>query len=491
MGLSELGLHHLKEAKRHLFHADFNRDVEVAPWRGVISAELDNWKQAARDLKYGAGAFGLYKPELQNRFNLLLAQAMIKEFNVNGAKKALKKVKVPATNAQKAHKALLEGQVALQLSNEPAASKSFAEAVALGYRPIAERARFELINGKLEADSITPQDAIAALEKLDFAWRGDELEVDIQKRLGDLYVATNDISNGLATYKRVVRNFPKSPYSRDLGRKMNDIFAQLFLEGGADELPPIKALALYYEYRELTPVGDKGDQMIRQLADRLAKVDLLEQSAQLLDHQVNFRLKGLDKANAGTRLAVIHLWNNQPQESLRVLYETRWRQLPPEAKKERLYIEARAKAGLKKYEDALSLIERDRSYDANVLRAEIFWKSKDWANVIPALEKLIGNNQSTKEQDFDRLDRQQIMQLAVARNLSDDISGLRQMRQQYGDILQGTPDQIAFNLITEETEPSASEFRERATVIAKVGQLESFMAGYREKLENGEFWATY
>ena len=490
-GLAELGLHRYDDAAINLYHEDFEGDVEVAPWRGAVSIGLGDWERAAQELNYSAPAFDVFEKEWADHFRLLRARVALKNVDVNLAKQVLGQVKAPEVAAQKAEKAYLEGVLALQLSDFPTAAAKFNEAIKVGYRPITEKARFDKINVDLVAKLITPEQAIAEMEKLDFAWRGDELEVEVQKRLGDLYVATGQIGNGLETYKRIVRHFPESPYSRDLGRKMNDLFAELFLEGGADELPPIKALAIYYQYRELTPVGDRGDKMIQILADRLARVDLLEQAAQLLEHQVNFRLKGLEKANAGTKLAVVHLWNNKPEEALRVLYDTRWRLLPPAAKKERLYLEARAQAGLQHYKEALQLIDKDESYEADELRADILWKARDWARAIPAIEKLIGNGGSSTDADFARLDRQRIMQLAVARNLNNDKAGIRLMRQKYYDKMEGTPDQAAFDLITEQNDPSETDFRDRATVIAQVGQLESFMTGYREKLETGDFWATY
>jgi|TARA_R110001606_G_scaffold73705_2_gene170000 hypothetical protein len=490
-GLAELGMHRYDAAAINLYHDDFEGDVEVAPWRGAVSVGLGNWERAAQELNYSAPAFDVFEKEWADHFRLLRARVALENVDVNLGKQVLEQVKAPKLKAQKAEKAYLEGVLAFQISDFPTASAKFADAIKAGYRPITEKARFDKINVELVAKLINPEQAIGELEKLDFAWRGDELEVDVQKRLGDLYVATGQIGNGLETYKRIVRHFPDSPYSRDLGRKMNELFTDLFLDGGADELPPIKALAIYYQYRELTPVGDRGDQMIQILADRLTRVDLLEQAAQLLEHQVNFRLKGLEKANAGTKLAVVHLWNNKPEEALRVLYDTRWRQLSPEAKKERLHIEARAQAGLQHYKEALAIIASDRSLEADELRAEIYWKSKNWAAAIPAIEKLIGNGGSTTQTDFERLDRQRIMQLAVARNLSDDKAGIQRMRAKYRDRMVETPDQAAFDLITEQNDPSETDFRQRATVIAQVGQLESFMTGYREKLENGQFWATY
>ena len=56
-------------------------------------------------------------------------------------------------------------------------------------------------------------------------------------------------------------------------------FDSLFLAGKGDALPAIDALALFYDFRELTPIGRRGDEMIRRLADRLVSVDLLDQAA--------------------------------------------------------------------------------------------------------------------------------------------------------------------------------------------------------------------
>tara|TARA_R100000005_G_scaffold96677_1_gene85937 strand:- start:15649 stop:19371 length:3723 start_codon:yes stop_codon:yes gene_type:complete len=489
-GLAELGMHHYESAGKYLFDRDFDGDVEVAPFRGMIAAGQGNWERAAQELNYAAPAFEVQGREWADHFHLLQARAALENVDVNLAREVLAQMKSPTAISQQADKAYLEGLHAMQLSDYPTAAAKFDEAIRAGYRPISEQARFQKVNVALMSKTITPEQAIDALERLDFAWRGDNLEIELQKRLGDLYVATGEIDNGLETYKRIVRYFPESPYARDLGRKMNDLFAELFLEGGADKMPPVKALAIYYQYRELTPVGERGDRMIQTLADRLTRVDLLEQAAQLLEHQVNFRLKGEDKAHAGTKLAIVQLWNGKPDAALRALYDTRWRLLSPEEKRERLYLEAQAQTGLENYGEALALINHDNSVDADELRAEIYWKSRDWAKAIPAIEKMIGTGGGVGA-DPDRLDRQRIMQIAVALNLADDKPGLMRLRQRYNDKMAGSPDQAAFDLITEQKNPNETDFRQRATLIAQVGQLENFMTGYREKLENGEFWATY
>ena len=61
-------------------------------------------------------------------------------------------------------------------------------------------------------------------------------------------------------------------------------------------VPAVDALGLFYDFRELTPPGRRGDEMIRRLSDRLVSVDLLDQAADLLQHQVDHRLQGAARA---------------------------------------------------------------------------------------------------------------------------------------------------------------------------------------------------
>jgi len=493
-GLSNLGKHHLPEAEVDLFNPVFAGVAEVAPWRGKLAAEKGDWKLAGEEFKIGRDAFGVYNPDLKNEFNLLQAEAALEDYDIELATTALEGIRTSleeGTNPEVAAKReYLEGIAALRSGDINRAIGKFDQAIALDVRPIAVRARYEKINAELAQKIITPEEAVEAFQKTTFAWRGDDLELNILKRIGDLHIANGKIREGMQIFRNIVMTFPKVKLARDIAREMSDMFDQLFLEGAAEKLPPIKALALYYEYRELTPLGKKGDRMIRNLADRLIKVDLLEQAAQLLDHQVNFRLKGELKALTGTKLAVIHLWNGEPKQSLSILYKTRWRALPDKVKKERLYIQARANADLTNFDEALSLIEDDKSKTADQLRADIYWKSKKWPKAINALEKLMQQSGADKAKKLSPVDRQRLMQVAVARSLANDQDGITIMRQKFRKKLVDTPDLDAFDLITDNTDGSETNFRERSTAIAKISQLESFMTGYREQLKNGEFWST-
>ena len=90
--------------------------------------------------------------------------------------------------------------------------------------------------------------------------------------------------------------------------KMIDFFAGLYLEDRADSMSPITAIALYDEFKELTPPGKKGAEMVQRLADRLVEVDLLDRAAELLQDQVEFRLDGIEKARVGAQLALVYIF---------------------------------------------------------------------------------------------------------------------------------------------------------------------------------------
>src|SRR5690606_8548342 len=155
-------------------------------------------------------------------------------------------------------------------------------------------------------------------------------------------------------------------------------------------LQPVQALALFYDFRDLTPVGADGDDMVRRLSRRLIDVDLLDQAAELLKHQVDNRLEGVAKAQVATDLAAVYLMNHQPQQALQALWSSRTTLLPTAMNAERRALEARALAELGRYEHALELRGDDRSEAAQDVRAEVLWKQQKWAEAAAMYERRLG-----------------------------------------------------------------------------------------------------
>src|SRR5665213_8730 len=118
---------------------------------------------------------------------------------------------------------------------------------------------------------------------------------------------------------------------------------------------------MFYDFRDLTPIGRRGDEMIRRLTDRLVSVDLLDQAAELLQHQVDHRLQGAARAQVATRLAVIYLMDRKPDKALKALQLTRIADLSSELRSQRLLLEARALSDLGRHDMALEVIAAMKS----------------------------------------------------------------------------------------------------------------------------------
>ncbi len=157
---------------------------------------------------------------------------------------------------------------------------------------------------------------ISDLETLTALWRGDETEIEALQMLARLYTEENRYRDAFHVMRTALKAHPNSEMTRRIQDEAAVTFDSLFLAGKGDALPAIEALGLFYDFRELTPIGRRGDEMIRRLADRLVSVDLLYQAAELLQHQIDNRLQGAARAQVATRLAVIYLMDRKPEKAL-------------------------------------------------------------------------------------------------------------------------------------------------------------------------------
>src|SRR5262249_13550620 len=212
-------------------------------------------------------------------------------------------------------------------------------------------------------------DVIADLETLTTIWRGDETEIEALGQLGRLYIEEGRYRDAFDATRIAMSVFPKSPITRRLQDEAAAAFDKLFLGGGADAIPPIEALSLFYDFRELMPIGRRGDEMIRRLADRLVAIDLLGQAAELLQYQVDHRLQGAARAQVATRLAAIYLMNHKPDRAVAALQVTRSGEIGGELREQRILIEARATSDIGRHDLALEMIANIDRPQAVRLRA--------------------------------------------------------------------------------------------------------------------------
>jgi hypothetical protein len=273
---------------------------------------------------------------------------------------------------------------------------------------------------------------------------------------------------------------PNSDFTRAIQDEATVTFDSLFLGGKADAMPPIEALGLFYDYRDLTPIGRRGDEMIRRLTDRLVAVDLLDQAAELLQHQVDHRLQGGARAQVATRLAVIYLMNHKPELAIATLQATRTAELSNELRDQRLLLEARAMSETGRHDLALELIANIDSHEAVRLRADILWAARRWRPAAEQIEMLYGD----RWREFTPLSETEcsdVLRAAIGYSLADDALDLARFRERYLPKMADTPDRRAFDLVSAPVGSGSAEFQDIAKRVTGADSLEAFLRDMRKR----------
>jgi hypothetical protein len=217
----------------------------------------------------------------------------------------------------------------------------------------------------------------------------------------------------------------------DIRNDLSNTFRALFLEGRADGMEPIQALALFYDFKDLTPVGSDGDLLVRKLARRLVDVDLLDKATELLKYQVDNRLDGVAKAQVATDLATLYIMNRQPEQAIGALNDSRTTLLPKALQDQRRMIEAKAWLDLNQNDHALELVGKDTSADADGIRAEVAWRMRNWSQVGALLEKILGNRWQ-KPGALEPEQEAMLLRAGIAYSMAGDDVGLGRLRGHFG-----------------------------------------------------------
>lgn len=472
------------EAIRELSGPSLDNSPHAAAWRGLARASLGHWEAARSEFALAGAITDAFDEELRVELRSLGALASLKNGDVLSAEQYAAGFPAHAESTKaKASILLTNAMIVDAQDRKEKAVVLYDTAIENGYPPVAARARYGkvmLLHRKGEVDD----KALAEeLESLRYAWRGDGLELDVLTQLAALHLREGKVGEGLRLMRIATDNFPDSDEAHRMNMRMSDIFADYYLSDAASEMTPVQALSFFEAFKELTPIGQRGDEMIRDLAERLVSVDLLEQAAHLLDYQVANRLHGgVAKAQVAARLASIFLTDQKPDRALAALRATKQNLLPTELAEARLLLEARALADLRQYDNAMDLLEERSDPAAKRLRADILWNAGRWDDAGPVIEVALGDSwKGNSPMSGDT--RLLVMRAAIAYSLAEDEPGLGRLRIKYGEAMNRSADANAFAVLSEPIMKQGVAFREMASRIASVDTLDRFLASL--KMEEG------
>lgn len=426
------------EAEADLAAGALAGDPATKVWQGYVAAQRGDWAEARRAFAAGAPAIDKFPQDWRARFGAAHALAAVETGDLAAARVLLEYAfsqNAPATDQLAAR--LVQARM-FELGGESARALNIYKAVARApLDGIATPAKLGVVRLEMARGALKPDQAAAQLEQLKWRWRGDATELAVIRTLGGLYLQQGLYREALTTLRGAGQRIINLPGGVELNADLSAAFRALFLDGGADGLQPIQALGLFYDFRELTPVGAEGDEMVRRLARRLVDVDLLDPAAELLKYQVDNRLEGVAKAQVATDLATVYLMDRQPEAALQALWSSRTTLLPAAMTAERKALEARALMELGRFDHALELLDRDQSQAARAVRAEVFWKQQNWAGAAALYEQSLGDRFRTTATPLTADEESRLMRAGIGYSLARDAGALSRLSRNYGSFVAG------------------------------------------------------
>ncbi|MGO4714969.1 tetratricopeptide repeat protein [Bradyrhizobium sp. 2TAF24] len=444
-------------------------------WKGLAAARQEKWPEAREKFKNAEFTIAALPKDLQREVLMAAMRASLEVKDYAGASARSNDIDlIGIPDRLKPAVMLMRAEIGEAMGREKDALAGYRDVMASDDRASASEARLREIALRQKRGDISPEDALAGLETLAVTWRGDDIELEALQQLARIYAARGRYMDSFAAARLATRLSPNSDVSRETQDETSALFAQLYLGEKGDTLPPIQALGMFYDYRELTPIGRRGDEMIRRLAERLAAVDLLDQAADLLQYQVDHRLEGAARAQVAARLATIYLMNRKPDRAASVLRATRLADLAGELRQQRMLLEARAQSDIGRHDLALDIVSNLGGREVTRLRSDIFWAARRWRESAEQIELYYGD----RWKDFQPLsaaEKGDVIRAAIGYALAEDALGLARFREKYGPKMSEGADRVAFDIASQPAVASSAEFAEIAKMAAAVDTLDGFL----------------
>ena len=455
---------------------------ELDYWRACTLAWLEDWKQAAKVMPRDMTLLLQYPQPLLEKLIPRLAEIALHQGDSATASRLLDALRAHKDTLQPWTRAAvdyLQGQ-ADRLDGKPDAAVALWTPLVAGKDHLYRvRAGLALTMLEMEKGKKTLPQGIDRLEGLRYAWRGDELETQINFVLGKLYVQQRQFLKAFTILRDAAQMSPDTDIAQEVTAYMTDTFRRELMTD--NDLSPIDAMNIYQQFHELAPPGDDGNKLIQRLADRLASADLLGRAADLLQAQVDYSLQGKEQADVAIRLAALALLNKDTQRAAVALDKAEgfYMKTPPGPDRDKILrnialMRARGVAQQGKAEQALAMLSKmGQDQDVSRLRADIAWQAGLWPDAADALQDLItGQGLDNTDQPFTNDQADLVLNRAVALNLGGDRVELAKMRQLYAAKMKPTSRGALFDVVTRPH--SINVMSEQPTLQGMVGEVDLF-----------------
>ncbi|MEM8772964.1 MAG: hypothetical protein AAGD92_15050 [Pseudomonadota bacterium] len=276
---------------------------------------------------------------------------------------------------QRDERRLIEGRLASRKGDQNIARQIFDDLRKRAEAPVSLSAELALLDMDLSSGAVMPEDALRKARDLGLQWRGGAFERDLLLFEAMTAAMNRDIRREIGARRQLVQSYPNSDAANDAISGIRKLLSAIFDDR---QISPVDAAEIFYRNVDMAPPGAVGDALIRDAASTLISLDLLDEAAELLRHQVYYRLRGVQRTRVAATLAKVYLSANDPGAALNVLDMTVLTRLPDELEQERQLLRARANVMVGNTEEALDLLNDLSGTQAAVLRGDIYWSTSQY-----------------------------------------------------------------------------------------------------------------
>jgi hypothetical protein len=415
---------------------------EIALWRAVRQAMQDPGSPAAASVFAATAPLVLqYPPAIRDRILPLILETMLKGGEVAAAARLLDlRPDDPRLAYARALRVQAEGDTDRALA--------MLDALANGRDQFDHaRAAVRAVELRLAAHSIGTAQAADALDKLLYAWRGGERELDLRERIADLRGESGAWREGLAMLRQAETDFPDQAAA--VHQRLKDLFAGMIRDPASQKMNALDFVAMLDENADLM-ADPKGQEALAQpLADRLVALDLPGRAKPLLEKLMQSATSDVVKARAGARLAALEARQNDDAGVLATLDASDGSDLPPDLVEQRAVLRANAMARQGNPSGAAAILADMKTPEATAARAQILENAKDWAGAEQAWLAYAALTVPA-EGALDEAATRTLLRLATATERGGDEAGLTALRAKYANRVGAGPLGDMFRLLTAE-----------------------------------------
>ena len=342
-------------------------------------------------------------------------------------------------------------------------------------RPAAAQGRLREASLRYALGDLKREEVISELETLTTIWRGDETEVEALEILARLYTEEGRYRDAFYVMRNAVAANPDSDMTRRIQDEAAATFDSLFLAGKGDALSAIDALALFYDFRELTPIGRRGDEMIRRLADRSGVRGPARSGGRSVAVPGRSPAAGR-RARASSGPPCRHL-SDEPQGRPRAGDTA---QQPHRRSCQRIAQSAPAAGSARAVRSRPATIWRSKWSPISRARKRSAcgptFCGRRGAGRSPLSRSSLYYGERWKEwQPLNEVERADILRAAIGYALGEDALGLGRFREKYAAKMAQTPDAHDFEVVSAPLGTSGTEFRDIARAAAAIDTLDGFL----------------